>query len=239
LYIGPTAQIVSAGADEGRKNLPTPRTSCSERLSHRGSNLHGTGLASLPRILLESAEGASMSSLLIVDDEPNVLSAMRRLCQNAAVMPAIHNPSIATFTSAPDALDYLDHHDVDIVISDYRMPEMDGASFLARVKERHPDTARIIMSACSDIDGIVRAVNQAGIFRFVSKPWSDPDFKATILEVLAHRRLLIENRELADEVRAQRDVILRQKLELERLERESPGITKVRWTEDGGVLLEE
>jgi response regulator RpfG family c-di-GMP phosphodiesterase len=116
---------------------------------------------------------------------------------------------------------------------------MDGATFLAHVKDRQPDAARMIMSACSDIDGIVRAVNHAGIFRFVSKPWSDPDLKATILEVLAHRRLLIENRELADEVRAQRDVILRQKLELERLERESPGITRVRWTEDGGVLLEE
>jgi response regulator RpfG family c-di-GMP phosphodiesterase len=180
-----------------------------------------------------------MSSLLIVDDEPNVLSAMRRLCLNAAVLPAIPNPSIVTFTSARDALAHLDAHEVDIVISDYRMPEMDGAAFLAQVRQRHPDSARIIMSACSDIDGIVRAVNHAGIFRFVSKPWSDPDLKATIIEVLAHRRLLIENRELADEVRAQRDVILRQKLELERLERESPGITQVRWTEDGGVLLEE
>jgi two-component system probable response regulator PhcQ len=180
-----------------------------------------------------------MCSLLIVDDEPNVLSAMRRLCQNAAILPALPAPSIATFTSPLTALAYLDDHDVDIVISDYRMPEMDGAAFLARVKLRHPDTARIIMSACSDIDGIVRAVNQAGIFRFVSKPWTDPDLKATILEVLAHRRLLLENRVLADELRAQRDVIVRQKVELERLERESPGITRVRWTEDGGVLLEE
>jgi response regulator RpfG family c-di-GMP phosphodiesterase len=180
-----------------------------------------------------------MSSLLIVDDEPNVLSAMRRLCQNAAILPAIPEPSITTFTSPVDALAYLSEHRVDIVISDYRMPEMDGASFLAKVKARHPDAARIIMSACSDIDGIVRAVNQAGIFRFVSKPWTDPDLKATIIEVLAHRRLLIENRELADEVRAQRDLILRQQLELERLERESPGNTRVHWTEDGGVLLEE
>jgi response regulator RpfG family c-di-GMP phosphodiesterase len=180
-----------------------------------------------------------MSALLIVDDEPNVLSAMRRLCLNAAVLPAIPNPAIVTFTSAREALAHLEAHEVDIVISDYRMPEMDGAALLAQVRQRHPDSARIIMSACSDIDGIVRAVNHAGIFRFVSKPWSDPDLKATIIEVLAHRRLLIENRDLADEVRAQRDVILRQKLELERLERESPGITQVRWTEDGGVLLEE
>lgn len=180
-----------------------------------------------------------MCSLLIVDDEPNVLSAMRRLCVNGAILPAIPEPSVTTFTSPLAALAYLDEHRLDIVISDYRMPEMDGASFLTRVRARHPDTARIIMSACSDIDGIVRAVNHAGIFRFVSKPWTDPDLKATILEVLAHRRLLLENRELADELRAQRDVIVRQKLELERLERESPGITRVRWTEDGGVLLED
>jgi two-component system, probable response regulator PhcQ len=143
------------------------------------------------------------------------------------------------FTSPIEALAHVREHPVDLVISDYRMPDMDGASFLASVKERQPDAARIIMSACSDIDGIVRAVNHAGIFRFVSKPWSDPDLKAAIIEVLAHRGLLLENRRLADELRAQRDVITRQKLELERLERESPGITQVRWSEDGGVLVED
>jgi response regulator RpfG family c-di-GMP phosphodiesterase len=180
-----------------------------------------------------------MASLLIVDDEPNVLSALRRLCLNGAILPAIPEPSIATFASPVEALRHLEEHRVDLVISDYRMPEMDGASFLAIVKDRQPDTARIIMSACSDIDGIVRAVNHAGIFRFVSKPWTDTDLKGAILEVLAHRALLLENRRLADEVRAQRDVITRQKLELERLERETPGITKVRWTEDGGVLVED
>jgi len=57
--------------------------------------------------------------------------------------------------------------------------------------------------------------------------------------VLAHRDLLLENRTLADQVRRQRNVITRHQMELERLELESPGITKVRWTEDGGVMLEE
>lgn len=180
-----------------------------------------------------------MSSLLIVDDEPNVLNALRRLCQNSAVLPSIQQPSITTFTSPLQALAYVGEHQVDLVISDYRMPDMDGAAFLASVRQRQPDTARIIMSACSDVDGIVRAINNAGIFRFVTKPWSDPDLKATIIDVLAHRSLLLENRRLADELRAQQCLITRQRLELERLERESPGITKVRWTEDGGVLLEE
>jgi response regulator RpfG family c-di-GMP phosphodiesterase len=89
------------------------------------------------------------------------------------------------------------------------------------------------------MEGIVRAINDAGIFRFVSKPWSDDDLKMTIMDVLAHRNLMLENQLLADEVRRQRGLISKQQLELERLELESPGITRVRWTEDGGVLLED
>ena len=180
-----------------------------------------------------------MSSLLIVDDEQNVLNALRRMCLNNAILPVIPDVSITTFTSPVQALAYLRDRRADVVISDYRMPDMDGATFLKGVKDIQPDAAPIIMSAHSDLDGIVRAVNQAGIFRFVSKPWTDPDFKATILDVLNHRHLLLENRRLADEIRWQRGVISRQQLELNRLEHESPGITRVRWTEDGGVMLEE
>jgi response regulator RpfG family c-di-GMP phosphodiesterase len=137
------------------------------------------------------------------------------------------------------ALSYVTDHRVDLVISDYRMPDMDGAAFLTRVKALQPDSARIILSACTDMDGIIRAINHAGIFRFVSKPWSDQDLKAAIIDVLAHRHLLLENRRLADEVRSQRGVISRQQLELERLEKESPGITRVRWSDDGGVMLQD
>ena len=181
----------------------------------------------------------AMSSLLIVDDEPNVLNALRRLCQNSAIPPALPDPSVTTFTSPLAALAHVAKHKIDLVISDYRMPEMDGAVFLTRVKEVQPDAARIILSACTDMDGIIRAINHAGIFRFVSKPWSDHDLKAAIIEVLAHRNLLLENRRLADELRSQRGTISRQQLELERLEMESPGITRVRWSEDGGVLLQD
>src|SRR2546430_15210066 len=181
----------------------------------------------------------AMSNLLIVDDEPNVLNALRRLCQNSAILPALPDPSVTTFTSPLAALKHVVDHKVDLVISDYRMPDMDGAVFLTRVKELQPDAARIILSACTDMDGIIRAINHAGIFRFVSKPWSDHDLKAAIINVLAHRNLLLENRRLADEVRSQRGVISRQQLELERLEIESPGITQVHWSEDGGVLLQD
>jgi len=179
-----------------------------------------------------------MASLLIVDDEPNVLNALRRMCLNRTMLPAIPDPSVTAFTSPLEAIDYLRDHPVDLVISDFRMPDMDGATFLTRVKALRPDTARIILSACADLDGIARAINEAGIFRFVSKPWSDPELKAAIVDVLAFRSLQLENRRLANEVRHQRLAISRQQLELERLERESPGITRVEWSEDGGVLVQ-
>ena len=180
-----------------------------------------------------------MTKLLIVDDEPNVLSALRRMCLNRAAKPALPDPHVTTFSSPMQALGFVRENPVDLVISDFRMPDMDGAAFLTRVKELQPDAARIIISACTDMEGIIRAINNAGIFRFVSKPWSDEDLKVTIMDVLAHRSLLLENRHLADQVRKQRSVISRQQLELERLELESPGITRVRWSEDGGVLVEE
>ena len=180
-----------------------------------------------------------MASLLIVDDEPNVLNALRRMCLNRTMLPAIPDPSVTTLASPIEAIDYLRDHPVDLVISDFRMPDMDGATFLTRVKEIRPDVARIILSACADLDGIARANNDAGIFRFVTKPWSDPELKAAIVDVLAFRSLQLENRRLANEVRQQRHTISRQQVELERLERESPGITHVRWSEDGGVLLHE
>jgi DNA-binding NtrC family response regulator len=180
-----------------------------------------------------------MAHLLIVDDEPNVLNALRRMCMNTGALPAIPEPHVATYTSPLDAIDHLRQHEVDVIISDYRMPEMDGATFLTMAKKLQPDAARMILSACTDMEGIVRAINDAGIFRFVAKPWSDTELRAAIVQVLEHRHLTLENRRLADEVRRQHGIISRQQVELARLEAESPGITRVRWSEDGGVLLED
>jgi response regulator RpfG family c-di-GMP phosphodiesterase len=181
----------------------------------------------------------TMAKLLIVDDEPNVLNALRRMCLNHDAPPAIPNPQVMTFTSPVQALAYLQDHPVDLIISDFRMPEMDGATFLTEARKVQANSARIIISAHADIEGIMRAINVAGIFQFVSKPWSDHELKGAIVQVLAHRALLVENQQLANEVRRQRGVISEQQAELERLELESPGITHVRWAEDGSVLLED
>ena len=118
-----------------------------------------------------------MAKLLIVDDEPNVLNALRRMCLNHDAPPAISNPQVMTFTSPVKALEYLQDHPVDLIISDFRMPEMDGATFLTEARKLQANSARIIISAHADIEGIMRAINVAGIFQFVSKPWSDHELK--------------------------------------------------------------
>jgi two-component system probable response regulator PhcQ len=144
-----------------------------------------------------------MTTLLILDDEPHVLSALRRMLMNQAAMPAVPDPLVVTFTSPHDAIDFVRSHPVDVVISDYRMPEMDGATFLAMVRKVNPDAARIMLSAFTDLDGIVRAINDAGIFRFVAKPWTDTDLRASIIQVLQHRPgPLAERRDLTPATRA-------------------------------------
>jgi response regulator RpfG family c-di-GMP phosphodiesterase len=118
------------------------------------------------------------------------------------------------------------------------MPEMDGATFLTEARKLQANSARIIISAHADIEGIMRAINVAGIFQFVSKPWSDHELKGAIVQVLAHRALLLENQQLTNEVRRQRGIISEQQAKIEHLELESPGITQVRWAEDS-VLIED
>ena len=158
-----------------------------------------------------------MAKLVIVDDEPNVLCALRRICLNHDVPPAISNPQLMSFTSPVKALEYLQDHPVDLIISDFRMPEMDGATFLTEARKLQANSARIIIGAHADIEVIMRTINVAGIFQFVSKPWSERELKGAIVQVLAHRALQVETQQLASEVRRQRDIISEQQAELERL----------------------
>jgi response regulator RpfG family c-di-GMP phosphodiesterase len=116
---------------------------------------------------------------------------------------------------------------------------MDGVAFLKAMREIQPDAVRFILSGFADLGGLIGAINEARIHRFISKPWDDYALIADIRQALEFRNLQIENQRLADQVRHQQGLISHQELELARLEAESPGITKVRRRADGGILLEE
>ncbi len=182
-----------------------------------------------------------MEKILLVDDEPMILKALVRLLQRTPCIcdGRLFRLDVITFTDPGMALDYVREHQVSLVVSDYRMPGMDGVNLLAAIKELQPEASRIIISGYADLNALVEAINRANIYRFIAKPWNDYELISTIGQALRHRQLMLENQALAD---AGREIVEHKadnsKL-IKQLEREEPGITKVNWGPDGSVMLDD
>lgn len=180
-----------------------------------------------------------MYRILLLDDEENILKALRRVLTGT---PCVYDGmeyklKVETFTSPQAALDYAAGNPVDLVLSDYRMPAMDGVSFLKAFREIQPGAARLILSGYADLNALVGAINEAQIYRFLSKPWSDYELVSSVAQALAYRNLMRENQQLADRARVEQGVMTPQELERRKLEELEPGITQVNWGPDGSVIL--
>jgi response regulator RpfG family c-di-GMP phosphodiesterase len=131
----------------------------------------------------------SGATLLCVDDEPNILSALRRLFRASGYR-------VLTADSGALGLEVLEKERVDLVISDMRMPVMDGARFLAQVRERWPDTLRLLLTGYSDIQSIQDAINCGEIYRYITKPWDDSDILLLVRHALERRQLELDKQRL-------------------------------------------
>ncbi len=176
-----------------------------------------------------------MKRFLLVDDEINVLNALQRTLRQRIGSSEL---TIEILTDPVEALERIGETAFDLVISDYRMPIMNGIEFLKAVKKIQPDAVRLMLSAYSEFNAVVDAVNEAEVFRYIAKPWQADDLEEIIRLALVRREQVLEDKRLADEVRVQRGVMTPQELEIKRLESEEPGITKVNWGPDGSVNLE-
>lgn len=181
-----------------------------------------------------------MSRILIVDDEENILKALRRVL---ALTPCVagdktYRLDVEICADPQVAVERARTHAYDLVVSDYRMPGMDGVALLKAIRELQPDAARVILSGYADLNALVGAINEAQIARFIAKPWNDFELVSTIGQVLAIRDLQLENARLADESRRASGRLSAEDLERRRLEAEEPGITQVTWGEDGSVILD-
>jgi two-component system probable response regulator PhcQ len=181
-----------------------------------------------------------MHRILLVDDESGVLNALSRLLKLSplVVRGEEWRPRVDAFTSPAQALARAAETAYDVVISDFRMPEMDGVAVLRRMRELQPDCARIILSGYTDLNGLIAAINEARIDRFIAKPWSDFELVSTLAQVLEIRALRMENEALADQKRCERGDLSPADLELKRLEQQEPGITKVHWGSDGSIVID-
>jgi len=128
-------------------------------------------------------------TLLCVDDEPSILSALRRLFRP-------HGYRVLLAESGAAALELLAQEPVDLVLSDMRMPGMDGAQLLQAVRDRWPDVARLLLTGYADIASTISAINHGGIQRYIAKPWDDHEVLLAVSDALERRRLLQENRQL-------------------------------------------
>lgn len=132
--------------------------------------------------------------ILCVDDEVNVLRSLERMFLD-------DDYELLTASSAAEGLEILEREGlVQIVISDYRMPVMNGVDFLREVCDRWPDTVRIVLSGYADTAAIVAAINEGQIYKFVPKPWNDDELRVTVVNALEKYRLQKYNALLLDEL---------------------------------------
>jgi two-component system NtrC family sensor kinase len=149
---------------------------------------------------------AREAAVLVVDDDEHVRRSLRRLLRRTA----------ATVLEAPEAataLDVLSREPVHVVVSDYRMPGMDGVEFLRLVKERYPAVQRVLLTGQADTAAIEEAVNRSEIFRFIWKPWDESHLLLTIQDAIDRFWMIEENDRL-------QNLLTARQAELERLNRD-------------------
>ncbi len=134
-------------------------------------------------------------AILLVDDEESILSALKRVLRREGYR-------ILACSSGVDGMSLLEENGcaIGVVVSDFRMPGMNGVEFLSRVRAHHPTTIRIILSGYADAEMVQSAINQGEVYRFVSKPWDDEELRATIRASIRQFEATRAARSVLDEV---------------------------------------
>jgi two-component system, NtrC family, response regulator HupR/HoxA len=117
----------------------------------------------------------SPNKVLFVDDESNVLSAIRRAVQDEKYMPFFAG-------SGSEALTIMENNEFCVIVTDMRMPVMDGLTLLKIVKEKYPKTVRVVLSGFTQLSQMLVTINQGEIFKFITKPWTTNDELLPIIE---------------------------------------------------------
>ncbi|GAA5160333.1 ATP-binding response regulator [Viridibacterium curvum] len=144
---------------------------------------------------MERSEATTAGRLLLVDDEENILSSLRRLLRRDGY-------EIRVAGSGAEGLEILKQVEIDVIVSDQRMPGMTGTEFLKEACRLYPSTVRIVLSGYTELESVTRAINEGSVYRFLTKPWDDEQLRRHILEAVRHKRVEDENLKLQEQLRA-------------------------------------
>lgn len=148
--------------------------------------------------------------LLIVDDEAKVLSSITRLLKSDNII-------CHTAQNGAEGIEIFRQHDIGVILSDQQMPEMDGVTFLEKIRELNPDTVRLLLTGYSSRANAIEAVNRSGVFMYLTKPWDNDELRAVIDRAFSHHLLKIENKNLLELTRSQNESLRSMNLHLEDL----------------------
>jgi response regulator RpfG family c-di-GMP phosphodiesterase len=132
--------------------------------------------------------------ILLVDDEDIVTTSIKSFLNLET------DYEVVVFNSPRRALDYLGKAPVDLVVSDFLMPEMDGIQFLLEVKKLYPQTVRILLTGYADKENAIKAINEVGLYQYIEKPWDNEEVQLVIKNGLEKRLLLKRLQEKIGEV---------------------------------------
>jgi DNA-binding NtrC family response regulator len=133
-------------------------------------------------------------TIVIVDDEEMVLQSLN------SILSLETDYNVVSETSPQQALNFIKDNEIDLVISDYLMPEMDGISFLAQVRQMRPQVPRIILTGYADKENAIKAINEVGLYQYIEKPWDNDDLLIIIRNGLDKLKLLKQLQEKIGEI---------------------------------------
>ncbi|RKX29684.1 MAG: response regulator [Candidatus Zixiibacteriota bacterium] len=162
--------------------------------------------------------------ILLVDDSPNILKALQRVLRPEGY-------HLLTATCAEEAMKVIESRNIDMIITDENMPGISGTDLLRIVRDKYPLIVRIMITGADDIEVAKNAINNGEIYRFFTKPWDDFELLISVKHALDHKIAKQENDRLRKLVNSHKQLF-------QDLEKEHPGITEKRLTEDGAIVID-
>jgi len=133
-------------------------------------------------------------SIVIVDDEEMVITSIKAFLQLETEF------DVRGFTDPVEASDYAANNPVDVAISDYLMPKMNGIQFLARIKEAQPETSRVLLTGHADKQSAIQAINEVALFQYLEKPWDNSQLLLVVQSGAERARLFRDLRDKVEEL---------------------------------------